>query len=208
LSHLLAISSSPRRGGNSEILLHSFCRAFQEEGWTIRMIRLNELRYRPCQACDHCAGTGACVQRDDMAEVYTMVRSARAMVLATPIYFGTVSGQLKTFIDRFQCWWQAKYQLKQPFVRREENRAGFLICAGALRKPEYCASASAVAAVFFHNLNFHYKGSHCLQGYDAKDSIKNEPPAVDAAYRAGLALAHALSGQPNGEKSESGDPPL
>jgi multimeric flavodoxin WrbA len=193
MQHLLAISSSPRRGGNSETLLRSFCRAFQEEGWPVRTVRLNELNYRPCQACDRCAGTGLCILQDDLQEIYPLIRSARAMVLATPVYFGSVSGQLKIFIDRFQCWWQAKYRLKQPFVRPEEKRAGFLICTGALHKPEYCANAAAVVAVFYHNLNFQFKGSLCLQGHDARDSVKNSSSAEASAYGAGLNLARELS---------------
>lgn len=189
MGSLLAISSSPRRSGNSELLLDSFCQGARNEGHSTELIRLYELCYGCCRACDRCAETGKCAVQDDMQQLYPLVLSSRAMVLATPIYFGSLSGQLKMFIDRFQCWWQAKYTLKKPFVTLDENRGGFLICVGALKNPAYCESATAIAKVFYHNLNYKFAGRLCYRGFDEKGSIKNDPGPLQSAYEAGVNFA-------------------
>ncbi|MGI6600310.1 MAG: flavodoxin family protein [Dethiobacteria bacterium] len=183
---ILAISSSPRRGGNSELALRSFCRAAEEKEIPVEMIRLHELNLQPCHACDRCAKSGICAIQDQMQTLYKKVIAATALVLATPIYFGSLSAQLKVFIDRFQCWWQAKYRLKTPFVSPEEGKAGFIICTGALQKPEYGDNIAAIGKVFFHNLNYKSGGILCLQGFDQKGAINDDPVALIAAYNAGV----------------------
>ncbi len=189
MSHLLAVSSSPRRNGNSELLLNSFSEGAQKAGWDVKMIRLNALNFRPCQACDRCAPNGKCIVQDDMQNLYPLVESAGGIILATPIYFGSMTTQLKMFIDRFQCWWHAKYRLEKPFVRIEENRPGFLICTGALQTQAYCDSAVAITKVFFHNINFKYTGTLCKRGYDEKGSIAGDPANLEKAFQAGFEFA-------------------
>jgi len=192
MNHLLAISASPRRNGNSELLLNSFSEGAQKAGCEVKTIRLNALNFRPCQACDRCALTGKCVVKDDMQNLYPLVQSAGGIVLATPIYFGSMAAQLKAFIDRFQCWWHAKYRLEKPFVRMEENRPAFLICTGALQNEAYCDSAVAISKVFFHNINFKYTGTLCKRGYDEKGSTTDDPANLESAYRAGFEFASKL----------------
>lgn len=186
---ILAVSSSPRRNGNSELLLQSFSRGAEKEGWGTITIRINDLRIRPCQACDRCATTGECVLQDDMQDVYPQVVSAGAMVLATPVYFGTLSAQLKMFIDRFQCWWQAKYTLKRPPVKLETKKPGFFICAGALKNKTYCEHALSAVQVYFHIVNFHYSGCLCCRGVDEKGAISQQPGVLENAFETGRRFA-------------------
>ncbi|MEW5784189.1 MAG: flavodoxin family protein [Bacillota bacterium] len=188
MGYLLAVSSSPRREGNSELLLKSFTEGAQKAGQRVETVRLNELNYRPCQACDRCATTGRCVLKDDMQRLYPLVESAGGIVLATPVYFGSLSAQLKMLIDRFQCWWHAKYRLEKPFVRPEENRPGYIICTGALQKAEFCESAVAIIKVFYRNINYQHSGTLCRRGYDQKGSIKDDPVNLENAYQAGLSF--------------------
>ncbi len=189
LKSLLAISSSPRREGNSELLLESFVRGVQEQGWKASTIRLNGLKFKPCQACDKCASTGECILNDDMQTVYPKIGSSDAIVMATPIYFGSVSGQLKTFIDRFQCWWHAKYKLGRPPVREEEGRPAFFICVGGLRNKQHCENAYSVAKVFCNVINFNLLDWLCFRGVDDKGAIRDHPTALDKALQAGRHFA-------------------
>ncbi|NLN07899.1 MAG: flavodoxin family protein [Firmicutes bacterium] len=186
---ILAVSSSPRRNGNSELLLQSFTRGLAEEGCESNTIRLNSLKIRPCQACDRCAATGECIVKDDMQGLYPQVASASALVIATPIYFGSVSAQLKLFIDRFQCWWNAKYVLNSPKVSQNEKRPGFFISVGGLKNEKHHANALDVVKVFFHIINFHYDNCLCFQDIDQKGAIKSHPDALEKAYEAGRRFA-------------------
>lgn len=201
MSGILAISSSPRRGGNSELALRSFCRAAEEKGIPLEMIRLQELGLEPCRGCERCAKDGRCVVQDGMQPLYGKVATVKALVLATPIYFGSLSAQLKIFMDRFQSWWQAKYRLKKPFVRLEEGRVGYIISTGALQRPDFAQNAVAVAKVFFHSINYNYGGSLSLQGLDHRGDINLDPAALESAYRAGMEFVndHLLEQTPGSE---------
>ncbi|NLZ28175.1 MAG: flavodoxin family protein [Firmicutes bacterium] len=188
MKNLLAISSSPRRKGNSEVLLQSFLHGAEEAGWNIDHVRINNLKINFCQACDWCANSGECIQKDDMQAIYPKVVAARAMVLATPVYFGTMSGQAKVFVDRFQCWWQAKYNIKKPLVDPGEKRPGYFICVSALKGKNYCENALAAVKVFYHNINYHYTDSIFFEGADEKGAIKQYPRIIEEAYEKGRLL--------------------
>ncbi len=182
---LLAIAPSPRRGGNSDLLLQEFCRAAEDSGWKVETIRVNDMKFRPCQACDACAKDGRCIVQDDMQEVYPKIISSDALVLASPITFGSMNAQLKMFIDRFQCWWHAKYNLKKPFIPEDARHPGFFICVGAIKRKEYCESAAGIIRVFFHNINHVLKGSLSFRGYDEKGDVLKDPEVLAETYKAG-----------------------
>lgn len=185
MTTLLAISSTPRRGGNSEAALHSFCRAAEENNISVEIVRLQELRLEPCRGCERCEADGICIIKDRMVPLYQKVAAVDGLVLATPIYFGSLAAQLKIFMDRFQCWWQAKYRLKKPFVELAQNKAGFVLCTGALHRKDFGDNVEAVSRVFFHSINYHFGGFLCLQGLDRKGEIEKDTAALLAAYEAG-----------------------
>ncbi len=197
---LLAVASSPRRGGNSEILLTEFCRAAEDLGWQVELIKVNALKMRPCQACDACAKDGRCILQDDMQAVYPKLIASDALVIASPITFGSVNAQLKMFIDRFQCWWQAKYNLEKPFIPEEANRKGFFICVGALKRKEYCENAIQIIRVFFHNINHKLAETLCFRGYDEPGAVQKGPEVLTQAYVAGKGFIETI------EKGQRGFP--
>ena len=97
---ILILSASPRKGGNSDMLCDAFAKGAREAGHTVEKIRVQEKKIAPCLACYGCRGTGVCVQKDDMADILEKMVEADVLVLATPVYFYSMDGQLKTLIDR------------------------------------------------------------------------------------------------------------
>lgn len=97
---ILILSASPRKGGNSDLLCDQFAKGAQEAGHTVEKIRVQERSIAPCLACYGCRGTGVCVQKDDMAGILDKMVQADVLVLATPVYFYSMDGQLKILIDR------------------------------------------------------------------------------------------------------------
>ena len=97
---VLVISSSPRKGGNSDTLCDQFIKGAREAGSQVEKIRLAELRIDYCSACYACKKLGHCVKQDDMEQVISKMRQADVIVLATPVYFYTMCAQMKTMIDR------------------------------------------------------------------------------------------------------------
>lgn len=97
---VLILSSSPRKGGNSDTLCDQLARGAEEAGNHVEKLRLADLRIEYCSACYACKKLGHCVKRDDMEQVAAKMRQADVLVLATPVYFYTMCAQMKTVIDR------------------------------------------------------------------------------------------------------------
>lgn len=97
---VLVLAGSPRKGGNSDILCGELMRGAQESGNTAEKVYLQDLNVAPCRACYGCRGTKECVQKDSMAGLLQKMIDADVIVLATPVYFYSMDGQMKTVIDR------------------------------------------------------------------------------------------------------------
>jgi multimeric flavodoxin WrbA len=99
---ILIVSSTPRKGGNSEILAEQVAQGVVAAGAEAELVRLRELEIGYCRACMACLKSKKpqCVIEDGMVPMYGKLQKADAIVLATPIYFFTMSGQLKVFLDR------------------------------------------------------------------------------------------------------------
>ena len=100
MKKVLVISSSPRKNGNSDILCNEFIRGAEESGNKAEKVFIADKNINYCKGCGACNVTHKCVQKDDMAEIMDKMVETDAIVLATPVYFYSVYGQLKTFIDR------------------------------------------------------------------------------------------------------------
>ena len=98
---VLILSSSPRRRGNSERLCDEFMRGAQEAGNEVERVFLGDKHINYCTGCSVCSMYGKpCPQKDDAAEVVQQMIDADVIVMATPVYFYTMSAQMKTLIDR------------------------------------------------------------------------------------------------------------
>lgn len=97
---ILVISSSYRKGGNSDTLCDEFIKGATEAGNKVEKIFLRDKKINFCLGCGVCNDTHKCVQKDDMAEINDKMVAADVIVFATPVYFYAMNGQMKTFIDR------------------------------------------------------------------------------------------------------------
>ena len=99
--NIVALYGSPRKKGNSAALTSRFLEKAEELGAETRRFYLNTLNMKGCQACMGCkTKKDHCIVNDDLTEVLDAARNADVLVLATPVYFGDVTAQLKMFIDR------------------------------------------------------------------------------------------------------------
>ena len=100
---VLAFVGSPRKGGNTDVLMDRIIEGSRERGAEVEKIYLNDLNVRMCQACDSCRKhiEDPCVLKDDMVEVHDKLRACDAFVVGTPIYYFGPSAQTKAFLDRW-----------------------------------------------------------------------------------------------------------
>ena len=97
---VLIISSSPRKGGNSETLAAAFGKGARDAGNQVETVYLREKQVSFCKGCLACLKLGHCVIQDDAVEIAAKMHDANVLVFATPVYYYCVSGQLKTMLDR------------------------------------------------------------------------------------------------------------
>ena len=185
---VLGIGGSPRVGGNSDLLLDETLRGSRAAGASTEKIVLNRLRFRPCQECGGCDDTGVCVIKDDMRLLYKKVLTSDAVVMASPIFFGSLSGQAKMMIDRFHCLWVERRVLgKKPKVPRKIK--GALLLTSGARKKEFFENAENITKNFFATLGAEYSGGIFCGGVERKDEIRKNKRAMLKAFRLGKTLA-------------------
>lgn len=106
MAHVLVISSSPRKDGNSDLLRHEFAAGAREAGAQVEEVALRDLAIGPCRACYGCWDSGACVLHDDMHGLLDKIAAADVLCVASPVYFCLPCAQVKTMIDRLLPMWQ------------------------------------------------------------------------------------------------------
>ncbi len=127
---VLIISSSPRKGGNSEMLAAAFAGGAQEADNDVEIIYLREKQYGFCRGCFTCLKLGHCVIGDDAAEIIAKMHDADVLVFASPVYYYSVSGQLKTMLDRTNPLFDTDYAFTKVYFLaaaaedEEETAAG------------------------------------------------------------------------------------
>jgi len=175
---VLILSGSPRRGGNSDTLCDQFQKGAEESGHQAEKLRIAELNIGYCSACYACKKNGRCVKQDDMALVIEKMKIADVIVLATPVYFYTMSAQLKTVIDR---------TLGGAQTPGLENKEFYLIATAADDKAAMERTIDGLRAYL-----------ECLQGAKEKGVIYGagawqlgdikQNPAMREAYEMGKSL--------------------
>lgn len=104
MKHVLILSGSPRKNGNSDLLCDEFMKGALEAGHQVEKIRIAEKKIGYCRACYACR-KGKCAIDDDMGEVLQKMIDADVIVLASPVYFYSIAAQLKALIDRTVARW-------------------------------------------------------------------------------------------------------
>ena len=113
---VLILSSSPRKGGNSETLAAAFAKGAEDAGNRVEIVYLREKQYGFCKGCFACLNLGHCVIQDDAVEIAAKMHDADVLVFATPVYYYSVSGQLKTMLDRTNPLFGTDYAFTKAYL--------------------------------------------------------------------------------------------
>ena len=184
---VLGIAGSPRQEGNTCTLLREALKGAAETGAETELLFIPGLKINPCRECGGCDNTGKCAVDDGMQAVYPKFRDADRFIVASPIFFGGVTANLKAMIDRCQCLWVRKYILKQP-VSAKTNRGGVFISACGGKKTDFFQAASLTIKAFFITLDVAYSADLFFPGIDSKGAITKHPTALRDAFKLGSGL--------------------
>lgn len=184
---VLGINGSPRIGGNTDMLLDKVLEGAKIKGAETEKIILNKLKFSPCQECEGIGDDGECVIHDDMHKLYKEIKDADILVLASPIFFGSLSAQTKMMIDRFQCVWRLKYVLNKNTGYRRK-KAVFVSVEGSNRS-DFFKNAKSIARNFFATINADYQGEIFCSGVDEKAGILKHVGCLKKAFELGARIA-------------------
>lgn len=126
MKNILILNGAARCNGNTAELVKAFCEGAAKNGNEIREFYLQDMNIRGCLGCSVCYHNGGtCSQKDDMSQIYDAFFSANVIVFATPIYFGGITGTLKTANDRLFAMWNNQETMKR------KRQSVLLVTAGA-----------------------------------------------------------------------------
>lgn len=183
---ILALLGSPRKRGNSEILLESFLHGAKQAGATTETIRLCGIKINPCLGCGGCDKTGKCVQDDDMIPLYDKIIHTDRIVLASPIYFYSITAQAKAFVDRTQALWCRK-RLQQMTGEWQENQArkGFFVSVAATRGAKVFEGAVMTMRYAYDAMDMHYGGELVIRRVEHRGDMIKDTESLKLAEKAG-----------------------
>lgn len=188
---ILGIYGSPRKDGNTDLMLNAFLDGAAGGGAEIERLYVRDLAMSGCLECGQCDETGVCAVKDDMDSVYPMLEKAESIVVATPIFFYGVTGQLKLLIDRSQASYMRKALAGRDGGKNPTGppRRGFLLSAGATRGKRLFECAVLTIRYFFDALDVVYSGDLCFRQIEGKGAIRLHPTALEECCKAGRDFA-------------------
>ncbi|AFM27285.1 flavodoxin family protein [Desulfomonile tiedjei] len=194
--NILAIHGSPRRQGNTSTLLKRAVEGAMSMGANVEEITLRDLKMSPCLEIYGCKEQGRCVIRDDFQMVYDKLIKCDGLMLASPIFFYTVSAHTKIFMDRCQSLWVKKYWLASetaaaPNFENNPKKALF-ISVGATRGKKLFEGTLLTVRYFLDTLDMQLWRSLLYRGLDGAGEVLGFPEYLDEAYNSGADLCRAL----------------
>jgi multimeric flavodoxin WrbA len=185
---VLGIGGSPKEDGFTNSLLDRALEGARSRGASVEKVVLNSIDIKPCQDCGGCSKSGKCKFHDGMASVYDKFEKMDAVIIATPIFFGSVTAQLKAMIDRFQCAWISKYVLKNKPAYKG-NRKGLFLCAAGQDNIKHFENAKSIVRNLFATLDIEYSGELFFGGSNLRSANeKDKEAALKKAFELGASL--------------------
>ncbi|MDD4957047.1 MAG: flavodoxin family protein [Candidatus Omnitrophica bacterium] len=185
---ILAINGSPRHGGNTETLMDSAIEGAVSLGADVEKITLEGLSIHPCSQAeyDKVSESGLSIVDDDMNRVFERYFASDAVLVGSPVFFGSISGQLKVMVDRFQCVWLSRNRKRKNFARGP--RKGVFICVGAQDRTDHYDNASSIVRNLFAATSVTYAGGAFFPGLENSGDALGNKAYLEKAFELGRSL--------------------
>jgi len=172
MSDALIFTGSPRKKGNTETLVDALCQGIERDGGSVEVIRISDYEIAPCIGCGGCDKTGVCVVKDDMIPMYDKIIAARRVILASPIYFYSITAQAKALVDRCQALWNRKrLMMKDGTWQEDPDRKGYLVSVAATRGEKVFEGAILVMKYACDAMGIGYGDELLVRGIDRRGEM-------------------------------------
>ena len=196
---IVAIYGSPRREGNTATLLKRTIEGARDSGAEVEEIVLRDLKISPCLEIYGCMQAGECAIKDDFQIVRDNILASQGIILASPVFFYSVSSHTKILMDRFQSLWVKKYWVdKTPKDQQIIKRKGLFISVGATKGKKLFDGMLLSVKYFFDVLDMELWETLLYRQLDFQDDVLKHPEYLEEAYTAGKAFAVAIENDFNG----------
>jgi len=194
---VIGIVGSPRCRGNTDLLVEQVLAGARVHGIETEKVHLGELDIRSCRACYSCAATGRCVIEDDFPWLLEKVLGASGIVLGSPMYVGTVTAQMKAFIDRVDC--SQVEMVRAPtgearFRSRHRGRFGVVVAVCDLSPMAELRRCARVLEACLRDLGARPVGEVLARRLSDIGDVRKRPELLARAFRTGERLAAAIRG--------------
>ncbi|KKG16199.1 iron-sulfur protein [Methanosarcina sp. 2.H.T.1A.6] len=181
---VIGIVGSPRKNGNTNVLVQQVLEGAAEAGAETRTFFLNEMNYRGCQGCNYCKAHEECKLEDDLVEVFNEIAAADGVVFGSPIYFAQFTGQMRLFLDRCYSLINADFSPRLPAGKKA-------VIVGVQGAPEPSAFKSV-----YEEFGGQISGVMAMEikdtlvgvGYHAPGEVKDNLELMEKAKNTGLNL--------------------
>lgn len=189
---VVALVGSPRKRGATGMLSEAAIKGLEATGIQVELIYANSLQINPCNGCNHCLKLNKCIFQDDMGRIHQSFLKADGFLISSPVYFGSVTAQLKTIIDRCQVFWAIKKNKKGlPSVDKWRPLV-FLATAGMDdKKGTRFTGSLEVIENLSQVLDLKMLETVLIANTDRVPLLENSPE-IEQAYQAGGLLAEQL----------------
>jgi multimeric flavodoxin WrbA len=190
---IIALYGSPRRRGNTATLLKQAVAGARDAGARVEEVMLRDLKLSPCLEIYSCKQDGECRIQDDFQRTREMVLGSAGLMLASPIFYYTVSAHTKILMDRFHSLWVKKHWLdadRNPAAA--VRRKGLFISAGATRGKRLFDGTLLSVRYFFDTLDMDLWKSLLYRGLENEGEAQEHSDYLNETYQAGRDLAEAL----------------
>jgi multimeric flavodoxin WrbA len=186
---ICGIVGSPNKKGNVDLIVSQVLKGAKSRGAEIEKMYLNDLKIKPCQDCVEDPHPKYCFFEDDMKQIYNMLESCEAIVLGSPVYFDTVSAQVKLMIDRSNCLmpWTRLPDGNFGFIRRMKKRKQGVFVAVAGLEQEFETILTTIKG-FFNWANIELTETILYPHEESYGGVKNNEGLMKKAFQIGTRL--------------------
>jgi len=193
---IIAVLGSPLTGGNTAKLLDQAIQGAKDSGCDVEKIEVINLDFEACMEMMFCRENQTCTIDDAMQEIYPKFREADGFIIASPVMTMGIPGRLKSFMDRFQVFFMAKYFRKASLVPKElrKKRKGLFISIAGMNIPNVFDGAKLTMEAFFDIIDCKYTDELLVNDMDTIRDVTARPDLMKNAYEKGSALGKSLEG--------------
>ncbi len=192
---VIGLLGSPLPDGNTARLLERALQGARDAGCETETIRVATLSFEPCMEMMFCRDHDTCIIDDDMQAMYGKLKEMEGLIIATPVMTMGIPGKLKSFFDRCQIFFMAKYVRKQPLISKDQkkNRKTLFISISGMKVPGVFDGARKTVLAFLDIIDCPLSDELLIPDMDTLQDLSKRPAFLDTAYQKGLTLGKQLN---------------